>query len=103
MATKKTKTNPNKGLIFNFTKCVSATDPYQIVAITKFKNLKDWECMVICTKLTADYFTKLADYIDGEYVDQELNNINTKFTNTAKVTTKPNVFKRFWNWIKRKK
>lgn len=58
-----------------------------------------------CTSLM-DYFDALIDTIESAYDNQEDPDdlvIKRKEEEEEKVEKKPNIFKRFWNWITRKK
>lgn len=48
-----------------------------------------------------DYSTDAAEYTT--YLLTSMIPIKIEYKNTSKVDKKPNVFKRFWNWITRKK
>lgn len=58
-----------------------------------------------CASLV-DYFDALIDTIENAYDNQEDPDdlvIKRKEEEEEKVEKKPNIFKRFWNWITRKK
>lgn len=51
-----------------------------------------------------DYFDALIDTIESAYDNQENpDDLVIKREGEEKVEKKPNIFKRFWNWITRKK
>lgn len=103
---KKTNTKP---IIYNFNYCNNVFEAYAVVPVTKFKNSKDF------TDLERD---TIIYYIAGDSITDNVNtgnNSETKIFINEKLFTldemirfisdkkKPNVFKRFWNWIVRKK
>ena len=103
---KKTNTKP---VIYNFNYCNNVFEAYAVVPITKFKNSKDF------TDLERD---TIIYYITGDSITDNVNtgnNSETKIFINEKLFTldemirfmsdkkKPNIFKRFWNWITRKK
>lgn len=103
---KKTNTKP---IIYNFNYCNNVFEAYAVVPVTKFKNSKDF------TDLERD---TIIYYIAGDSITDNVNtgnNSETKIFINEKLFTldemirfisdkkKPNIFKRFWNWIVRKK
>ena len=103
---KKTNTKP---IIYNFNCCNNVFEAYAVVPVTKFKNSKDF------TDLERD---TIVYYIAGDSITDNVNPGNNgktkifinefdtldeiiKFMSGNK--KKSNIFKRFWNWIMRKK
>ena len=103
---KKTNTKP---IIYNFNYCNNVFEAYAVVPVTKFKNSKDF------TDLERD---TIVYYIAGDSITDNVNPRNNgetkifinefgtldeiiKFMSGNK--KKSNIFKRFWNWITRKK
>lgn len=103
---KKTNTKP---IIYNFNYCNNVFEAYAVVPVTKFKNSKDF------TDLERD---TIIYYIAGDSITDNVNSGNNgktkifinefdtldeiiKFMSGNK--KKSNIFKRFWNWIMRKK
>lgn len=103
---KKTNTKP---IIYNFNYCNNIFEAYVVVPLTKFKNSKDF------TDLERD---TIVYYIAGDSITDNVNPGNNgetkifinefdtldeiiKFMSGNK--KKSNIFKRFWNWITRKK
>lgn len=101
MATKKTKTIKVKSYTYDFSKD-GLTDSYKTIALTKYNNMHCWEQSIISDNAVDSFFTKMTDAIDVEFVDYP--QIEHVTINSVKACDKkPNVFKRFWNWITRKK
>ena len=103
---KKTNTKP---IIYNFNYCNNVFEAYAVVPITKFKNSKDF------TNLERD---TIIYYIAGDSITDNVNPRNNgetkifinKFDTLDEIIKfmsynkkKSNIFKRFWNWIMRKK
>lgn len=100
MATKKTKTIKVKSYTYDFSKD-GLTDSYKTIALTKYNNMHDWEQSVISDSAVDTFFKKMQNDIDMTFANLE-DEVAKKYKDT-RVEKKPNVFKRFWNWITRKK
>lgn len=100
MATKKTKTIKVKSYTYDFSKD-GLTDSYKTIANAKFDDLKDWERCAISDKVINDYFKKMQEDIDNYLANTDHPVIKEDIS--PKAEKKPNVFKRFWNWVTRKK
>ena len=101
---KKTNTKP---IIYNFNECDTIFDVYAVVPFSKFENSKDF------TNLERDTIVHYIANIANDCITNSvncgtkifINEFNTfdemiRFMSNKK---KPNIFKRFWNWITRKK
>lgn len=97
MNTKKTKKNVNVTITVKLLNITDPTDAYKLFAIAKFNNMRDTEKDIISKTVIDLYFNTLAYEINSTLADMEA-------TNVCKCREKkPNIFKRFWNWITRKK
>lgn len=101
------KTNTKKTdnvLVIDLTKCNSITDGYRAIAISKFNAMRPTEMAIIRDCTITEYFNNIANMFNGYLADMNADKDCKEFcTKCSKCTKKPNVFKRFWNWITRKK
>ena len=100
MSTKKTKKNEPKVLTVDLSKIKTITGAYKEFAIAKYKMLRDVEQQIISMYTVDLYFQDLTNMFYDTIVE-ELE--YPKVILEKKPTKKPNIFKRFWNWITRKK
>lgn len=101
MATKKTKTIKVKLYTYDFSKD-GLTDSYKTIALTKYNNMHCWEQSIISDNAVDTFFKKMTAAINDEYADYPSTE-HVAINKVAVCNKKPNVFKRFWNWITRKK
>ncbi len=105
---KKTNTKP---VIYNFNECNTIFDVYAVVPFVKFENSKDFTnlerdtIMYYIANITSDCITDNVKTGNNGGTKIFINEFDTldeiiRFMSDKK---KPNVFKRFWNWITRKK
>lgn len=100
MSTKKTKKNEPKVLTVDLSKTKTITGAYKEFAIAKYKMLRDVEQQIISMYTVDLYFKDLANMFYSTMME-ELE--SSKVVPEKKPTKKPNIFKRFWNWVTRKK
>lgn len=109
MSTKKMKKNDrSKKIIIDLTKITQVTDPYKCVALAKFNTMSDVEMNIIRDYAVNAYFAQVADEINSAMADYmaDLENNKIQLENSCEkciCKKKPNIFKRFWNWVTRKK
>lgn len=97
MNTKKTKKNVNVTITVKLLNITDPTDAYKLFAIAKFNNMRDTEKDIISKTVIDLYFNTLAYEVNSTLADMEATNV------CKHCEKKPNIFKRFWNWITRKK
>lgn len=101
---KKTNTKP---IIYNFNYCNNVFEAYAVVPVTKFKNSKDFTdlerdtIIYYIANITSDCITNSVNCGTKIFIN-EFNTLDEtiRFVSDKK---KPNIFKRFWNWITKKK
>lgn len=101
MNTKKTKKNELKVLTVDLSNIKNPTDAYKEFAIAKYNMLRNVERDIISAYTVDLYYQALTDAFYSELADECVERI--KCAEQIKSTKKPNIFKRFWNWITRKK
>ena len=99
MSTKKTKKNEPKVLTVDLSKIKTITGAYKEFAIAQYK-MRDVEQQIISMYTVDLYFKDLANMFYSTIME-ELE--SAKVVPEKKPTKKPNIFKRFWNWVTRKK
>lgn len=104
MSTKKTKKNEPKVLTVDLSKIKTITGAYKEFAIAKYKMLRDVEQKIISMYTVDLYFKDLANMFYSTMME-ELESAKFVSDPVMKIqpTKKPNIFKRFWNWVTRKK
>lgn len=102
------KMNKNKEMIVDLTN-VTLDDVYKVFAIAKFNTMRSAQRECIANNAVTEYFDNLRKDIDDRLADMEKSECEycTKCECCSECksevkTKKPNVFKRFWNWITRK-
>ena len=109
MSTKKMKKNDkSKKIVIDLTKITQVTDPYKCVALAKFNTMSDVERNIIRDYAVNAYFAQVADEINSAMADYmaDLENNKIQLEDPCEeciCKKKPNIFKRFWNWVTRKK
>lgn len=109
MSTKKMKKNDkSKKIVIDLTKIIQVTDPYKCVALAKFNTMSDVEMNIIRDYAVNAYFAQVADEINSAMADYmaDLENNKIRLEDPCEeciCKKKPNIFKRFWNWVTRKK
>lgn len=99
MNTKKTKKNTNVTITVKLLNITDPTDAYKLFAIAKFDNMRDAEKDIISKTIIDLYFNTLTYEINSALADMDAEAVNAHKV----CEKKPNIFKRFWNWITRKK
>lgn len=104
MNTKKTNKNESKVLTVDLSNIKTITDAYKEFAIAKYKMLRDVEQKIISIYTVDLYFQELTNMFYDMAADElEGSRIVSESEMEKKLTKKPNIFKRFWNWVTRKK
>lgn len=101
---KKTNKTTVNTIVVDFTDCTSPTDGYKKIAIAKFDNMRNVEKAIIKTAIVSQWFDECVREINGAFADALVTGAFADVEGgSEKNEKKPNVFKRFWNWITRKK
>lgn len=104
MSTKKTKKNEPKVLTVDLSKIKTITGAYKEFAIAKYKMLRDVEQQIISMYTVDLYFQDLTNMFYDTMVEElESAKVVSDPVKEKQPTKKPNIFKRFWNWVTRKK
>lgn len=104
MSTKKTKKNEPKVLTVDLSKIKTITGAYKEFAIAKYKMLRDVEQKIISMYTVDLYFQELTNIFYDRIVEElESSKIASASVVEKEPVKKPNIFKRFWNWVTRKK
>lgn len=104
MSTKKTKKNEPKVLTVDLSKIKTITGAYKEFAIAKYKMLRDVEQQIISMYIVDLYFQDLTNiFCDTMVKELESAKVVSNPVKEMQPTKKPNIFKRFWNWVTRKK
>lgn len=104
MSTKKTKKNEPKVLTVDLSKIKTITGAYKEFAIAKYKMLRDVEQQIISMYTVDLYFQDLTNMFYDRMVEElESAKVVSDPVKEKQPTKKPNIFKRFWNWVTRKK
>lgn len=109
MNTKKMKkTDRSKKIVIDLTKITQITDPYKCVVLAKFNTMSDVEMNIIRDYAVSAYFAQVVDEINSAMADHmaDLENNKIRLGDPCEkciCKKKPNIFKRFWNWVTRKK
>ena len=104
MSTKKTNKNESKVLTVNLSNIKTITGAYKEFAIAKYKMFRDVEQKIISMYTVDLYFQELTNMLYDMTADElEASRIVSESEMEKKFTKKPNIFKRFWNWVTRKK
>ena len=101
MSTKKTKKNEPEVLTVDLSGIKTTTDAYKEFAIAKYKMLRNVEQDIISMYTVDLYFQALADAFYNTLAEECANCV--KCAEHTEPVKKPNIFKRFWNWVTRKK
>lgn len=104
MSTKKTKKNEPRVLIVDLSNVKTITGAYKEFAIAKYKMLRDVEQKIISMYTVDLYFQESTNIFYDKIVEElESSKIAPASVVEKEPVKKPNIFKRFWNWVTRKK
>lgn len=103
------KTNKKNEVIVDLTN-VTLDDVYKVFAIAKFNTMRPAQRECVANNAVSEHFDNLRKEVDNYFADME----KTQCENCARCecyhevkpetkVKKPNIFRRFWNWITRKK